>query len=73
MALFFGILVLVLLLWALNGFTKADPKLLAKVLGPVGGSLALTAAGFLFFRGQIEIATPSSGGTVVTLRLPVPG
>jgi len=58
MALFFGILVLVLLLWSLNGFTKADPKLLAKVLRPVGGGLSLAASGFLLFRGQFEVAIP---------------
>ena len=58
MALVFGILVLVLVLWGLNGFTKADPKFLAKVLRPAGGILALAASGFLFFRGQFEVAIP---------------
>jgi hypothetical protein len=57
-ALFFGILVLVLLLWGLNGFSRADPKLLAKVLRPAGGILALAAAAYLFVRGQIEVAIP---------------
>ena len=56
--MFFGILVLVLLLWSANGFTKADPKYLAKVLRPAGGILATAAAAFLFFRGQMEIAIP---------------
>ena len=57
-ALFFGILVLVLLLWALNGFTKADPQLLARVLRPAGGILALAAAAFLMLRGHLEVAIP---------------
>ena len=57
-ALFFGILVLVLLLWGLNGFAKADPKLLVKVLRPSGGILALAAAGFLGLRGELQVAIP---------------
>jgi hypothetical protein len=58
MPLFFGILVLVLLLWGLNGFAKADPKYLIKVLRPAGGILALAAAAFLFIRGELQIAIP---------------
>jgi hypothetical protein len=58
MPLLFGIVVLVLVLWGLNGFAKADPKYLAKVLRPAGGILAAAAAAFLFFRGQAEIAIP---------------
>jgi len=57
-ALVFGILVLVLVLWGLNGFSKADPKYLAKVLRPAGGIVAVAVAAFLFFRGQIEAAIP---------------
>lgn len=57
-ALFFGIIVLVLVLWALNGFTKADPKLLAKVLRPAGGIAALAVAAFLFVRGEMQLAIP---------------
>ena len=56
--LVFGILVLVLVLWGLNGFSKADPKYLAKVLRPAGGIVAVAVAAFLFFRGQIEAAIP---------------
>ena len=58
MALVFGILVLVLVLWGLNGFAKADPKMLAKVLRPAGGIVALTTAAFLLFRGQFEVGIP---------------
>jgi hypothetical protein len=57
-ALFFGIVVLVLVLWAANGFAKADPQYLAKVLRPAGGILAVALAAFLFFRGEPQIAVP---------------
>jgi hypothetical protein len=56
--LVFGILVLVLVLWGLNTYSKADPKMLAKVLRPAGGILALVAAAFLMFRGHFETAIP---------------
>ena len=56
--LVFGILVLVLVLWGMNAYSKADPKMLAKVLRPAGGILALVAAAFLFIRGHIEVAIP---------------
>ena len=54
----FGILVLVLLLWALNGFAKADPKMLARVLRPAGGIAALAIAALLGVRGHLEVALP---------------
>lgn len=57
-ALFFGIVVLVLLLWGLNGFAKADPKIVAKVVRPAGGILLVAVAAFLFFRGEPQIAIP---------------
>jgi hypothetical protein len=57
-ALVFGILVLVLVLWGLNAYSKADPKTLAKVLRPAGGILALAAAAFLLLRGHLETAIP---------------
>src|SRR6185295_3815180 len=56
--LLFGIVVLVLVLWGLNAYSKADPKYLAKVLRPAGGILAVAAAAFLFFRGHLEVAIP---------------
>jgi len=55
---FFGIVVLVLVLWGLNGFAKADPKYLAKVVRPAGGIVAVALAAFLFFRGHLEVAIP---------------
>jgi hypothetical protein len=54
----FGIVVLVLVLWALNAFSKADPKALARALRPAGGIIALALAGFLGFRGHFEVAIP---------------
>ncbi len=56
--LVFGILVLVLALWALNAYSKADPKMLAKLLPSAGGIGALALAGFLGFRGHMETAIP---------------
>ena len=43
--LVFGILVLVLVLWALNAYCKADPKMLAQALPSAGGIGALALAG----------------------------
>jgi hypothetical protein len=54
----FAILVLVLVLWGLNAYSRADPRTLAKVLRPAGGILALAAAAFLMFRGHLEVAIP---------------
>jgi hypothetical protein len=56
--LILGVLVLVLALWAMNAYAKADPKQLAKVLRIAGGILALAMSAFLFVRGQIGIAMP---------------
>ncbi len=57
-ALLLGVVVLILLLWAVNAFSKADPKQAARVLRYLGGAGALILAAFLFFRGQIGIAIP---------------
>lgn len=54
----FGIVILVLALWALNTYSKADPKVLARVLRPAGGIVALAAAGFFGLRGHLELAIP---------------
>jgi hypothetical protein len=54
----FGILILVLVLWALNAYSKADPKMLAQVVRPAGGVGALAVAAFLMFRGHLEVAIP---------------
>jgi len=53
-----GVAVLILLLWAGNSFTKADPKLVAALVRKLGGALALIAAGFMVLRGEIAVAIP---------------
>jgi hypothetical protein len=52
MPLLLGIVVLVLLLWAANSFSKADPKAAARLLRTLGGIAILLFAAFLFFRGE---------------------
>ena len=52
MPLLLGIVVLVLLLWAGNSFSKADPKAAARLLRNLGGGALLLFAAFLFFRGE---------------------
>lgn len=54
----FGILLLVLALWVLNAYSKADPKMLAKLLPAAGGIGAMALAAFLGFRGHLETAIP---------------
>jgi len=54
----FGIVVLVLALWALNAYSRADPKVLVRVLRPAGGIAAVALAAFLGVRGRIDIAIP---------------
>jgi DnaJ domain len=53
MPLIFGAVVLILLLWALNAFSKADPKQAARLIRAMGGGGALLFAAFLLFRGEI--------------------
>jgi hypothetical protein len=57
-ALFFGIVVLVLALWALNVISKVDPRLGARVMKAAGGIVSLGLAVFLFLRGELGIAIP---------------
>jgi hypothetical protein len=56
--LILGALVLILLLWALAAFSKADTRALAQVLKIAGGWTALAGAGLLAVRGQFAIALP---------------
>ena len=56
--LVFGILVLVLVLWGLNAYSKADPKKLVQIVRPAGGIAAVAVAAFLIFRGHLEVAIP---------------
>ena len=53
-----GVVVLLLLLWAFNAFSKADPKQAARLLRALGGGAALIFAAFLLFRGEIGPAVP---------------
>jgi len=53
MPVLFGILVLLLLLWAANSFSKADPKQAAKLLRSLGGGAAVLFALFLLIKGEI--------------------
>jgi hypothetical protein len=48
-----GIIVLVLLLFVIKSFSKADPKHLARLLRYIVGGVALLIAAFLLLRGQI--------------------
>ena len=57
-ALIFGILALVLALWALNVIAKVDPKVGARVVKIAGGLLALGLAVFLWLRGELWVAVP---------------
>src|SRR5262245_57544716 len=53
-----GLVALVIVLLALNAYTKADVKDLARGLKLGGGVVALGTAAFLAVRGQIAIAIP---------------
>jgi len=53
MPLLLGVVVLVLLLWAVQAFSKADPKQAARLLRVIGGGAALIFAVFLLLRGEI--------------------
>ena len=53
-----GLVVLLLLMWAANAFSKADPKQAARVLRGIGGGAAVLLAVFLLFRGEIGVAIP---------------
>ena len=58
MPLLLGVAVLILLLWAMNAFSKADPKQAARLIRYLGGCGALIFAAFLLFRGEIGVAIP---------------
>jgi len=57
-ALIFGVVVLVLVLWALSIISKVDPKIAARVTKIGGGVLSLGFAVFLGLRGELPIAIP---------------
>jgi hypothetical protein len=53
-----GLVVLVLFLWGLGAFAKADPKGLALGARRAGGVAALVGAAVLLFRGNFSFALP---------------
>src|SRR5688500_18652740 len=53
-----GVLLLVLLVWALRTYAKADAKAVARVLKLSGGIDSLAGAAFLMARGQFGLAIP---------------
>jgi DnaJ-like protein len=53
-----GALVLVIVLWGLNIFSKVDPRIVARSLKGGGGIVALAAAIFLGLRGELGVAIP---------------
>jgi DnaJ-like protein len=54
----FGLVILALVLYALNAFTKVNPQTAAVVLKTGGGLGALAVAGVLGARGRLDIAIP---------------
>lgn len=56
--LFLGLAVLLLLIWAMYGFARADPKKIVPVVRTGGGIGALAGAAFLAARGQVGLAVP---------------
>jgi DnaJ domain len=57
-AFLLGVVALLLLVFALTAFVKADPKQVARMVRWIGGGASLLLAGFLLFRGAIGIAIP---------------
>ncbi|HET7850953.1 MAG TPA: DnaJ domain-containing protein [Pseudolabrys sp.] len=53
-----GALVLVIVLWGLNVFSKIDPRIMARSLKGGGGIVALAVAIFLGARGELAVAVP---------------
>ena len=56
--LIFGLVVLALVLYALNAFSKVNPRTAAVVLKTGGGIGALAIAGVLGLRGRLDVAIP---------------
>jgi DnaJ-like protein len=58
MTLIFGVIVLLLALWALNVVAKIDPKIATRALKAGGGLIALGLGVFLGLRGELGVAIP---------------
>ena len=75
MALLLGVVVLVLVLWAVGRFSTPDPKQNARLVRRVGGGAVLVFAAFLLLRGAIWIAAPVAalGLGLIGWKAPLPG
>jgi hypothetical protein len=62
-----GIAVLILLLWAANGFSKADPRQVKLFLRGLGGVAAVGFAALLLFRGEIVPAIALGATGLISL------
>jgi DnaJ domain len=62
-----GVAVLILLLWAVNGFSKADPRQTKRVLQGIGGTIAVGFAALLLVRGEIMPAIALGAAGFISL------
>src|SRR5215471_4891534 len=53
-----GILVLLLILWAMNAFARADPRTVVRFAKVSGGTVALAGAATLAATGRVVLAVP---------------
>jgi hypothetical protein len=53
-----GVVVLFLVLWGVNAFSKIDPKQAARLVRALGGVAAVLFAGVLALRGEFGVAIP---------------
>jgi hypothetical protein len=53
-----GILVLLLILWAMNAFARADPRTVLRFAKVSGGTVALAGAATLAATGRVALAVP---------------
>ena len=56
--LLLGILVLLLILWAMNVFARADPRTVVRFAKVSGGTVALAGAATLAVTGRVGLAVP---------------
>src|SRR5215831_5675600 len=56
--LLIGVLVLLLILWAMNAFARADPRTVLRFAKASGGTVALAGAATLAATGRFALAVP---------------
>jgi len=56
--LLLGVLVLLLILWAMNAFARADPRTVVRFAKVSGGTVALAGAATLAVTGRVGLAVP---------------